>query len=178
MLRESCPQADPPLLFDSYWMNMSSAAPIKRTAVERMVNVQIVFLFGILLALSLGSSIGSVVRNNHFGSDMWYLFLGEQGGAVKVFVEDVLTFIILYNNLIPIRWVSLDSPVASSSADSRDVHSLIVTMEVVKFQQAILINSDLGKSALVCVWILVTDLRCQYRHVLPCDRHAGSVSYI
>lgn len=38
-------------------------------------------------------------------------------------VSDILTFIILYNNLIPI--------------------SLIVTMEVVKFQQAQLINSDL-----------------------------------
>ena len=37
--------------------------------------------------------------------------------------EDILTFIILYNNLIPI--------------------SLIVTMEVVKFQQSLLINSDL-----------------------------------
>jgi phospholipid-transporting ATPase len=39
------------------------------------------------------------------------------------FISDILTFIILYNNLIPI--------------------SLIVTMEVVKFQQAQLINSDL-----------------------------------
>lgn len=38
-------------------------------------------------------------------------------------LSDILTFIILYNNLIPI--------------------SLIVTMEVVKFQQAQLINSDL-----------------------------------
>lgn len=38
-------------------------------------------------------------------------------------LTDILTFIILYNNLIPI--------------------SLIVTMEVVKFQQAMLINSDL-----------------------------------
>lgn len=42
---------------------------------------------------------------------------------VRSFVEDILTFVILYNNLIPI--------------------SLIVTMEVVKFQQAQLINSDL-----------------------------------
>lgn len=40
-----------------------------------------------------------------------------------MFTTDILTFIILYNNLIPI--------------------SLIVTMEVVKFQQAALINSDL-----------------------------------
>ena len=36
---------------------------------------------------------------------------------------DILTFVILYNNLIPI--------------------SLVVTMEVVKYQQAQLINSDL-----------------------------------
>lgn len=42
---------------------------------------------------------------------------------VREFVEDMLTFIILYNNLIPI--------------------SLIVTMEIVKFWQAQLINSDL-----------------------------------
>lgn len=55
---------------------------------------------------------------------MWYLLLGEDTGSrAKFFIEDILTFIILYNNLIPI--------------------SLIVTMEVVKFQQAILINSDL-----------------------------------
>lgn len=40
----------------------SRAAPIKRTAVERQVNLQIVFLFAFLLALSLGSSIGSSIR--------------------------------------------------------------------------------------------------------------------
>ena len=40
-----------------------SAAPIKRTAVERQVNVQIVFLFILLLALSLGSTIGSSIRS-------------------------------------------------------------------------------------------------------------------
>lgn len=39
-----------------------SAAPIKRTAVERQVNVQIIFLFGLLLALSIGSTIGSSIR--------------------------------------------------------------------------------------------------------------------
>jgi phospholipid-transporting ATPase len=54
---------------------------------------------------------------------MWYIDVEAQGSKVKNFIEDILTFIILYNNLIPI--------------------SLIVTMEVVKFQQAILINSDL-----------------------------------
>lgn len=70
-----------------------------------MVNVQILFLFGILLALSFGSSIGSLIRTLKYEDDMWYLFLGSQGGKAKIFVEDVLTFIILYNNLIPIRFV-------------------------------------------------------------------------
>lgn len=41
----------------------------------------------------------------------------------RQFIEDILTFIILYNNLIPI--------------------SLIMTMEVVRFYQAGFINSDL-----------------------------------
>lgn len=50
-------------------------------------------------------------------------FADADVALVREFVEDMLTFIILYNNLIPI--------------------SLIVTMEVVKFWQAQLINSDL-----------------------------------
>lgn len=105
-------------------MRNATAAPIKRTAVERQVNVQIVFLFILLLALSLGSTIGSSIRTWFFSSSQWYLFEGTSlTGRVQSFIEDILTFIILYNNLIPI--------------------SLIVTMEVVKFQQAQLINSDL-----------------------------------
>lgn len=135
-----------------------SAVPIKRTAVERQVNVQILFLFFLLLALSIGSTIGSSIRSWFFSSQQWYLFeqtsLSGRGehkrlesrpnlltisNAALGFIEgwssfcyhcsvtkcsiDILTFIILYNNLIPI--------------------SLIVTMEVVKFQQAQFINSDL-----------------------------------
>ena len=44
-------------------MRNATATPIKRTAVERMVNTQIVFLFVILLLLSVGSSAGAFVRN-------------------------------------------------------------------------------------------------------------------
>ncbi|RDX41412.1 phospholipid-translocating P-type ATPase [Lentinus brumalis] len=105
-------------------MRNATAAPIKRTAVERQVNIHIVFLFIFLLALSIGSTIGSSIRSWFFSSAQWYLL--EQptiSGRAKGFIEDILTFIILYNNLIPI--------------------SLIVTMEVVKYQQAQLINSDL-----------------------------------
>jgi len=43
-------------------MRNATAAPIKRTAVERRVNVQIVFLFILLLALSIGSTVGSSIR--------------------------------------------------------------------------------------------------------------------
>lgn len=43
-------------------MRNATAAPIKRTAVERQVNVHIVFLFLFLLALSIGSTIGSSIR--------------------------------------------------------------------------------------------------------------------
>ncbi|KDQ53432.1 hypothetical protein JAAARDRAFT_137304 [Jaapia argillacea MUCL 33604] len=105
-------------------MRNATAAPIKRTAVERQVNVQIVFLFFLLLALSIGSTVGSSIRAWFFSSQQWYLLESSSlTGRAKTFIEDILTFIILYNNLIPI--------------------SLIVTMEVVKFQQAQLINSDL-----------------------------------
>jgi phospholipid-transporting ATPase len=39
-----------------------SAAPIKRTAVERQVNIHIIFLFVFLLALSIGSTIGASIN--------------------------------------------------------------------------------------------------------------------
>lgn len=78
---------------------------------------------------------------------MWYLLLGEDNtNRVKVFIEDILTFIILYNNLIPI--------------------SLVVTMEVVKFQQAILINSDLD----VCSFILSKNWH-GLKHKLLCPKN-------
>ncbi|KIK92679.1 hypothetical protein PAXRUDRAFT_829729 [Paxillus rubicundulus Ve08.2h10] len=105
-------------------MRNATAAPIKRTAVEKQVNVHIIFLFGFLLALSVGSTIGASIDTWFLSSQQWYLLQSNTfSGRAQAFVEDILTFIILYNNLIPI--------------------SLIVTMEVVKFQQASLINSDL-----------------------------------
>lgn len=105
-------------------MRNATAAPIKRTAVEKMVNVQILLLFILLMALSIASSIGSIVRNTAFAGQMQYLLLeNATQSKARTFVEDILTFIIAYNNLIPI--------------------SLIVTIEVIKYQQAVLINSDL-----------------------------------
>ncbi|GAA6033681.1 hypothetical protein JCM8097_004379 [Rhodosporidiobolus ruineniae] len=104
-------------------MRNATAAPIKRTAMERMVNLQILFLLAILIALSLGCAIGATVRTHVYGREMWYLQLGESPLTAGGFVKDILTYMLSLANLIPI--------------------SLIVTMEVVKFQQAAFINSDL-----------------------------------
>ncbi|KAJ1736271.1 aminophospholipid translocase [Coemansia biformis] len=103
-------------------MRNASATPIKRTDVEKTTNRQIIFLFGILILLSVLSALGSEILTSRNRSKLSYLYL-PQGEGAKTFVKNILTFIILYNNLIPI--------------------SLMVTMEVVKFQQAQLINADM-----------------------------------
>jgi magnesium-transporting ATPase (P-type) len=48
---------------DTKLMRNATATPIKRTRVERQVNTHILFLFAVLMALSLGSSIGDAVRS-------------------------------------------------------------------------------------------------------------------
>ncbi|KAF9202913.1 hypothetical protein BGZ49_006970 [Haplosporangium sp. Z 27] len=106
---------------ESKLMRNASATPIKRTSVEKMTNVQIIFLFGILLAMSLASAIGSMVITNKNINELSYI--ETKISSWSDFGLSILTFLILYNNLIPI--------------------SLMVTMEVVKFWQAQLINSDL-----------------------------------
>ncbi|KAJ2372256.1 aminophospholipid translocase, partial [Coemansia sp. RSA 2603] len=103
-------------------MRNATAAPIKRTNVEKTTNQQIIFLFIILIILAVMSALGSQIMTSRNRDQLSYLYLPAGGGA-STFVKNILTFIILYNNLIPI--------------------SLIVTMEVVKFQQAQLINADM-----------------------------------
>lgn len=115
--------------------------------------MQILVLFGILLVMALVSSVGAAIWNReHTDEACWYLSragetitrqdclsliiliacLGKSGllhegilsatsGDISLnFAYNLLTFIILYNNLIPI--------------------SLLVTLEVVKFTQALFIN--------------------------------------
>ncbi|XP_071786477.1 probable phospholipid-transporting ATPase IA isoform X3 [Asterias amurensis] len=99
----------------------SKAAPLKRSTVDRTTNSQILFLFVILLVLSLVSSIAAEVWNRQHIERDWYL--GFEDLAPNSFFYNFLTFIILYNNLIPI--------------------SLPVTLELVKFGQAWFISSDI-----------------------------------
>uniref|UniRef100_A0A8D0GG41 Phospholipid-transporting ATPase n=1 Tax=Sphenodon punctatus TaxID=8508 RepID=A0A8D0GG41_SPHPU len=106
---------------DTKLMQNSTSPPLKLSNVERITNIQILILFCILIAMSLICSIGSAIWNRRHDQKDWYLNL-NYGGANN-FGLNFLTFIILFNNLIPI--------------------SLLVTLEVVKFIQAYFINWDI-----------------------------------
>uniref|UniRef100_A0A8C9YH98 Phospholipid-transporting ATPase n=1 Tax=Sander lucioperca TaxID=283035 RepID=A0A8C9YH98_SANLU len=101
---------------DTKLMQNSTRPPLKLSNVERITNFQILVLFGCLLAISLVCSIGQTIWKYQYGNDAWYMDLNSNFGL------NFLTFIILFNNLIPI--------------------SLLVTLEVIKFTQAFFINWD------------------------------------
>ncbi|KAF2790018.1 phospholipid-translocating P-type ATPase [Melanomma pulvis-pyrius CBS 109.77] len=103
-------------------MRNATATPIKTTAVERLVNKQILMLVGILIALSIVSSVGDVIIRSTGSGKLGYLWLEDFNGA-KQFFSDLLTYWVLYSNLVPI--------------------SLFVTIEIVKYYQGSLIDSDL-----------------------------------
>lgn len=103
-------------------MRNATATPIKRTAVERMVNIQILMLVSILLALSVISSVGDLIIRQTERDKLTYLNYGDTNPG-KQFIMDIFTYWVLYSNLVPI--------------------SLFVTIEIVKYSQAFLINSDL-----------------------------------
>uniref|UniRef100_A0A671KV59 Phospholipid-transporting ATPase n=1 Tax=Sinocyclocheilus anshuiensis TaxID=1608454 RepID=A0A671KV59_9TELE len=120
---------------DTKLMQNSTSPPLKLSNVERITNFQILALFGCLLAISLVCSIGQTIWKYQYGNDAWYMDL-NYGGAAN-FGLNFLTFIILFNNLIPI--------------------SLLVTLEVIKFIQAFFINwvsVRLSSESSVCVMIL------------------------
>ncbi|KAL8953589.1 MAG: hypothetical protein Q9222_000584 [Ikaeria aurantiellina] len=103
-------------------MRNATATPIKRTQVERMVNLQILMLVAILVALSIISSVGDLVIRETAAKKLEYLYYGNYSGAGQFF-SDIFTYWVLYSNLVPI--------------------SLFVTIEIVKYYQAFLINCDL-----------------------------------
>lgn len=103
-------------------MRNATATPIKRTHVERLVNVQILMLVAILVTLSIISSVGNLIIQRTAKKKLAYLYYGNIN-AGKQFFSDIFTYWVLYSNLVPI--------------------SLFVTIEVVKYCHALLINSDL-----------------------------------
>lgn len=103
-------------------MRNATATPIKRTNVEHTVNRHILVLCGILVVLSITSTIGNLVIRVRSAENYWYLSYNFQPIALQFF-GDFFTYWILYSNLVPI--------------------SLFVTVEIIKYWIAILINSDL-----------------------------------
>lgn len=89
-----------------------------RSNIDNMMNQRVLFLFFILVALALISAVSAEIYQRYFLKNAWYI--GESLNNIN-FGWSLMTFFILYNNLIPI--------------------SLQVTMEVVHFFQAAYINS-------------------------------------
>ncbi|KAJ0179615.1 hypothetical protein K1T71_005327 [Dendrolimus kikuchii] len=99
-------------------MKNSTKAPLKRSSIDRQTNTHILLLFIILLVLSmLSAGFNELWTRQHKD---WYIGLEEAQNAHFGF--NFLTFLILYNNLIPI--------------------SLQVTAEIVRFFQAKFIALD------------------------------------
>ncbi|KAK3718506.1 aminophospholipid translocase [Vermiconidia calcicola] len=104
-------------------MRNATGTPIKRTNVERRVNTQILMLVGVLIVLSVISSVGDLVVRLRVGGKLFYLGYTDNFSAASLFFSDLFTYWILYSNLVPI--------------------SLFVTVEIIKYYQAFLIGSDL-----------------------------------
>ncbi|XP_045834472.1 phospholipid-transporting ATPase IB-like [Meles meles] len=106
--------------FETKFMQNSIKLPLKRSNVEKVTNVQILVLFLLVLVMSLVSCVGAILWNEWYGEGIWYIRMKEYISHSLGF--DLLVFIILYHNLIPI--------------------SLLVTLEIVKYIQAMFINWD------------------------------------
>lgn len=107
-------------------MRNATATPIKRTAVERQLNMLVLMLVAILIILSVISSVGDLLIRTFKGGELSYLGYSASLSAmakVSQFWSDIATYWVLYSALVPI--------------------SLFVTIEMVKYWHAILINDDL-----------------------------------
>ncbi|XP_034652198.1 probable phospholipid-transporting ATPase IA isoform X2 [Drosophila subobscura] len=102
-------------------MKNSTSAPLKRSTVDKLTNTQILMLFMILISLCITSGLCNLFWTREHSETDWYLGLSDFKSMSLGY--NLLTFFILYNNLIPI--------------------SLQVTLELVRFLQAIFINYDI-----------------------------------
>jgi phospholipid-transporting ATPase len=111
---------------DTKLMMNSRAAPTKRSRVERKTNIFIAWIFALQLLLCLGCAVGRYVMGSRYELKQTYLrhdLDSRAYSAARDAARAFFTFLILFNNFIPI--------------------SLYVSLEVVKVLQAAQINSDL-----------------------------------
>lgn len=102
------------ILSQSKLMMNASKPPLKESSIQQVINVQIVYLFLLLISMS---SISALCKNWE-NAKLWYI----PTSAVDNIGWSLTTFIILYNNVIPI--------------------SLQITLELVKVLQAGFVSWD------------------------------------
>ncbi|VDO03931.1 unnamed protein product [Rodentolepis nana] len=106
---------------ESKVMLNSTAAPLKRSSVDKQTNYYILVLFGLLAFLTVFMVFANIIWTKATGEKMWYLG-GVELTWMSAFYMCITAFII-FHTIIPI--------------------SLQVTLEVVRFVQALFINWDL-----------------------------------
>ncbi|KAI8894365.1 hypothetical protein BC833DRAFT_605122 [Globomyces pollinis-pini] len=106
---------------ESKLMKNATATPIKQTQVDLMVNQHIIYLFMVLIGIAVFSAFGTLNRQL-FGRFERDIVLIDPLTAWAKFPGDIVTYVILFNNLIPM--------------------SLIVTMDIIKFLLGTLIGTD------------------------------------
>ncbi|KAI9302549.1 hypothetical protein BJ944DRAFT_167058 [Cunninghamella echinulata] len=108
---------------ESKLMLNSSKKPSKVSNVSRITNRNILYLFTMLVLMSIACSVGNLVisMNNEDYFEQYLQITSAQ--RLQEFGLNILTFMILFNSFIPI--------------------SLMVTMEIVKYIQSTMIDNDL-----------------------------------
>ena len=106
---------------DSKLLQNMTSAPVKRSNVDRVTNSQILGIFGALVVLAIITTVGNAFWAQTEGTSAWYL--GPDRTSDSPFYN-FITFIILYNMVIPI--------------------SLMMTVDIVKYIQGVVfISNDL-----------------------------------
>ncbi|GAB4842574.1 Probable phospholipid-transporting ATPase 4 [Ancistrocladus abbreviatus] len=115
---------------DTKVMQNATESPSKRSTIERKMDKIIYILFFVLVLISVISSVGFAVKTRYATPDQWYLQPDDPNNKLYDPKKPALsglfhlvTALILYGYLIPI--------------------SLYVSIEFVKFLQAIFINKDI-----------------------------------
>ncbi|CAH8541327.1 unnamed protein product [Schistosoma rodhaini] len=104
---------------ESKVMLNSTAAPLKRSTVERQTNNYILCLFGVLLFLTLFTFIANLVWTSWNEKKMWYLQENDET-TLRYAINMLITSFIMYHTMVPI--------------------SLQVCLEVVRLVQALLLS--------------------------------------
>jgi phospholipid-transporting ATPase len=102
-------------------LNMTDP-PYKNSNVEKVTNRLILGVLALLIVMCLLSAVLGAVWDDTSGEDHGYLDLPSDDSVMLVIVQRFFTFLILYNNMIPI--------------------SLYVSIEIVRVIQAYFLNED------------------------------------